>query len=129
MWRPADEHRVLLMVGRTTGYTTGPRGEYVLGIVDGKPMRSRGGREHRLFLPGQLVAWDPSNAHTGAAINDQPSGRSPAEPPSKSETRPFSRRSSAKRSSPRSESSGSPGFFSIGPWSAPAYSGSCEHPA
>ena len=72
MWRPADEDRVLLMAGRTTGYTMEPRGEYVFGIVDGKPMRSRRGREHRLVLPGQLVAWDPSNAHTGAAINDQP---------------------------------------------------------
>jgi AraC-like DNA-binding protein len=72
MWRPADEDRVLLMAGRTTGYTMEPRGEYVFGIVTEKPMRSRRGREHRLVLPGQLVAWDPSNAHTGAAINNQP---------------------------------------------------------
>jgi Helix-turn-helix domain/AraC-like ligand binding domain len=72
MWRPADEDRILLMAGRTTGYTMEPRGEYVFGIVDGKPMRSRRGREHRVVLPGQLVAWDPSSAHTGAAINDQP---------------------------------------------------------
>jgi AraC-like DNA-binding protein len=72
MWRPADEDRVLLMAGRTTGYTMEPRGEYVFGIVDGKPMRSRRGRERRLVLPGQLVAWDPSNAHSGTAINDQP---------------------------------------------------------
>jgi hypothetical protein len=72
MWRPGDEDRVLLMAGRTTGYTMEPRGEYVFGIVAGQPMRSRRGREHRLVLPGQLVAWDPSNAHTGAAVNHQP---------------------------------------------------------
>lgn len=72
MWRPANEDRVLLMAGQTTGYTMEPRGEYVFGIVEGKPMRSRRGREHRLVLPGRLVVWDPSNAHTGAAMNDQP---------------------------------------------------------
>ena len=55
MWRPADEDRVLLMAGRTTGYTMEPRGEYVFGIVDGKPMRSRRGREHRLVLPGRSL--------------------------------------------------------------------------
>jgi AraC-like DNA-binding protein len=72
MWRPVDEDRVLLMAGRTTRYAIEPRGEYVFGIVAGQPMRSRRGRETRLVLPGQLVAWDPSNAHAGAAIDGQP---------------------------------------------------------
>ena len=35
-------------------------------------MRSRRGREHRLVRPGQLVAWDPSNAHSGTAVDGQP---------------------------------------------------------
>ena len=69
MWRPADEDRVLLMAGRTTRYAMEPRGEYVFGIVAGRPMRSRRGGERRLVRPGQLVAWDPSNAHAGAAVD------------------------------------------------------------
>jgi hypothetical protein len=72
MWRPADEDRVLLMAGRTTSYTMEPRGEYVFGIVAGQPMLSRRGRERRLVLPGQLVAWDPSNAHSGTTVSGQP---------------------------------------------------------
>ena len=30
------------------------------------------GREQRLVLPGQLVAWDPSDAHAGAAVDGRP---------------------------------------------------------
>jgi AraC-like DNA-binding protein len=72
MWRPTDEDRVLLMAGQTTRYAIEPRGEYVFGIVAGQPMRSRRGRERRLVLPGQLVAWDPSDAHSGRAVDGQP---------------------------------------------------------
>jgi len=72
MWRPAGEGRVLLMAGRTTRYAIEPRGEYVFGIVTGRPMRSRRGRERRLVRPGELVAWDHSGAHSGAAVDAQP---------------------------------------------------------
>jgi AraC-like DNA-binding protein len=72
VWRAAEAGPVLLMAGQTTHYAIEPRGEYVFGIVAGKPMRSRRGRERRLIAPGQLVAWDPSNAHAGAAIDGQP---------------------------------------------------------
>jgi len=72
MWRAADAGPVLLMAGQTTQYAIEPRGEYVFGIVARKPMRSRRGRERRLIRPGQLVAWDPSNAHAGAAVDGQP---------------------------------------------------------
>jgi AraC-like DNA-binding protein len=72
MWRPAGEDRVLLMAGRTTRYAIEPRGEYVFGIVAGQPMRSRRGHERRLVRPGQLVAWDPSGAHSGAAVEGRP---------------------------------------------------------
>ena len=72
MWRPADEDRVLLMAGRTTRYAIEPRGEYVFGVVAGQPMRSRRGRERRLVRPGQLVAWDPSSAHAGVAVDGRP---------------------------------------------------------
>ena len=68
MWRPAPGSRVLLMAGQTTRYAIEPRGEYVFGIVTGEPMRSRRGRERRLVRPGQLVAWDPSAAHSGSAV-------------------------------------------------------------
>jgi AraC-like DNA-binding protein len=72
MWRPTGEDRVLLMAGRTTSYAVEPRGEYVVGVVAGQPMRSRRGRERRLVRPGQLVVWDPSGPHAGSAVDDRP---------------------------------------------------------
>src|SRR5579859_8134389 len=72
MSRPVEQDRVLLITGHTTRYTMEPRGEYVFGVVAGNPMRSRRGAERRLVRPGQLVAWDPSNAHAGAAVDGQP---------------------------------------------------------
>jgi AraC-like DNA-binding protein len=63
---------VLLMAGRTTSYEVEPRGEYVFGVVAGRPMRSRRQRERRLVRPGRLVAWDPSGAHSGVAVDGQP---------------------------------------------------------
>lgn len=63
MWRPAE--RVLMLAGRTTGYAIEPRGEYVFGVVAGGLMRAaRGGRRYTV-RPGQLVAWDASDAHSG----------------------------------------------------------------
>lgn len=55
------------MAGRTSSYAIEPRGEYVFGVVTNEAMRSRRGRERRLVAPGQLVAWDPSAAHSGTA--------------------------------------------------------------
>jgi AraC-like DNA-binding protein len=69
VWRPADEARVLLMAGPSTGYAVDPRGEYVFGLVTGSPMRARRGRVRRLVEPGQLVTWDPSAAHSGTPAN------------------------------------------------------------
>jgi AraC-like DNA-binding protein len=63
---------VLLMAGRTSSYAIEPRGEYVFGIVEGQPMRSSRGRERRVVQPGQLVAWDPSNAHAGTTASGAP---------------------------------------------------------
>jgi AraC-like DNA-binding protein len=72
MWRAPGGERVLLMASRTTQYAMEPRGEYVFGIVGEQPMRSRRGRERRLVRPGQLVAWDPSHAHAGSAVDERP---------------------------------------------------------
>lgn len=71
MWRPGSEDRVLAMAGRTTQYAIEPRGEYIFGVVGGRTMQSRRGRERRLIRPGQVVAWDPSAAHAGAAVDGQ----------------------------------------------------------
>src|SRR3954468_23268745 len=72
MWRAANQPRVLLMAGDTTRYRITPQAEYVFGVVAGQPMRSRRGRERRLVRPGDLVAWDPSAAHAGAAVDGRP---------------------------------------------------------
>jgi AraC-like DNA-binding protein len=72
IWRPENEPRILLMAGRTTRYAIEPRAEYVFGIVEGEPMRSRRGRERRIVRPGELVAWDPSGAHAGTALDGRP---------------------------------------------------------
>jgi AraC-like DNA-binding protein len=66
MWRAAG---VLLMAGRTERYAVDPRGEYVFGVVGERPMLARRGRERRLVPPGRLVAWDPSHAHSGTAVD------------------------------------------------------------
>ena len=71
IWRSADESRVLLMAGRTTGYAVDPRGEYVFGAVSEHAMRSRRGRERRIVEPGRLVAWDPSGSTPGTAVDGQ----------------------------------------------------------
>lgn len=60
---------MLLMAGRTTRYAIEPRGEYVFGIVAGQAMRARRGRDSHLVRPGELVAWDPSAWHGGAALD------------------------------------------------------------
>jgi AraC-like DNA-binding protein len=69
MWRPAGAERVLVMAGQTTRYAIEPRGEYVFGIVTGRPMRARRGRRAHLVRPGELVAWDPSARHAGRALD------------------------------------------------------------
>lgn len=72
IWRPRHENRALLIAGQTARYAIEPRGEYVFGIVAGQPMRARRGRETHLVRPGQLVAWDPSGAHSGSAVDGRP---------------------------------------------------------
>jgi AraC-like DNA-binding protein len=72
MWRAAEEERVLWMAGRTAHYAIEPRGEYVFGVIDEQPMCSVRGRERRVVPPGQLVAWDPSQAHAGSAVDGRP---------------------------------------------------------
>jgi AraC-like DNA-binding protein len=66
IWRP--EERVLMLAGRTTAYAIEPRGEYVFGVVAEQPMHARRGRRRHVVLPGQLVAWDPSDAHSGESV-------------------------------------------------------------
>ena len=72
MWRPADEGRIVLLAGQTASYAVEPRGEYFVGVNAGQPMRSRRGRETRLVPPGQVIAWDPSAAHAGTAVEGRP---------------------------------------------------------
>ena len=75
MWRPADEDRVLLMAGRPRGYAIEPRASTSSGSSAGQPMQSRRGTNDGIVRPGQFVAWDPSGAHAGAAVDGRPGPR------------------------------------------------------
>lgn len=68
LWRTGT---VLLMAGHTTGYVMEPRDEYVFGVITERPMRAQRGNERWLVAPGQVLAWDPSATHAGAAVKDR----------------------------------------------------------
>lgn len=72
IWRPGEQARVMLMAGQTTEYALRPRGEYVFGTIAARPMHAHRGREMWLAEPGQLVAWDPSDTHSGTAVDSRP---------------------------------------------------------
>ena len=69
VWRATPEDGVLFMHGRTTRYSVEPRGEYVFGVVAGQPMDARRGTFRERVVPGQVVAWDPTAAHRGDAVD------------------------------------------------------------
>lgn len=69
IWRAPGQDGVLLMHGRTTRYQVEPRGEYVFGLVSDQPMDVRRGEFSERVQPGQLVAWDPTGAHRGGAVD------------------------------------------------------------
>ncbi|HEX8102874.1 MAG TPA: helix-turn-helix domain-containing protein, partial [Solirubrobacteraceae bacterium] len=52
-----------------TRYRVEPRGEYVFGYVGDAPMDVRREGRRRRVAPGELVAWDPSAAHQGRAVD------------------------------------------------------------
>jgi AraC-like DNA-binding protein len=65
-WRPEGLPGVIAMDGVVSSHAAEPRGEYMIGVIGGRPMRLlRGGRTHVLG-PGTLAVLDPSRAHRGA---------------------------------------------------------------
>jgi AraC-like DNA-binding protein len=75
-WRTPEHQRLIWMAGRTTHYRVDPLGEYVVGVATGSGYRLHRGRRQELVAPHQLVALDPSAAHSGTPINSEPwSGR------------------------------------------------------
>ncbi len=60
------------MAGQTTRYAIDPRAQYVFGIVADQPMLARRGPRRWLVQPGDLVAWDSSDAHAGTAPDARP---------------------------------------------------------
>jgi AraC-like DNA-binding protein len=69
IWRPAGGGRLLAMHGITTGYAIDPVGTYVLGLVVRGGFRAARGRERHDVRAGDVVAWDPWQAHRGNAID------------------------------------------------------------
>lgn len=70
--RPADQPAVLLMHGTTAAYETEPDGQYFIGRVSRGGFVARRGRQRWTVPPGALVAWDPSAAHAGIAVDGRP---------------------------------------------------------
>jgi AraC-like DNA-binding protein len=66
VWRSDLADGCLCMSGMSTGYSVDPVGEYVVGVVIAGAMRVRRGREEFVFDAGDVCAWDPSAAHSGA---------------------------------------------------------------
>lgn len=65
-WRPEGLPGVIAMDGVVSSHAAEPRGEYMVGVIIGRPMRLlRGGHTHVLG-PGTLAVLDPSRAHRGA---------------------------------------------------------------
>jgi AraC-like DNA-binding protein len=69
IWRPAGGARLLAMHGITTGYAIDPVGTYVLGLVVRGGFRAARGRERHDVRAGDVVAWNPWQAHRGTAID------------------------------------------------------------
>jgi AraC-like DNA-binding protein len=64
-WRPEGLPGVIAMDGVVSSHAAEPRGEYMVGVIIGRPMRLlRGGHTHVLG-PGTLAVLDPSRAHRG----------------------------------------------------------------
>lgn len=64
-WRPEGLPGVIAMDGVVSSHAVEPRGEYMVGVIIGRPMRLlRGGHTHVLG-PGTLAVLDPTQAHRG----------------------------------------------------------------
>lgn len=69
-WRPDGLSGVIAMDGVVSSHAAEPRGEYMIGVIGGRPMRLlRGGCTHVLG-PGSLGVLDPSRAHRGVPAAD-----------------------------------------------------------
>jgi AraC-like DNA-binding protein len=65
--RPAAQPGVLLMHGTTASYETDPDGQYFIGRTSRAGFVARRGARRWTAPPGALLAWDPSQRHSGSA--------------------------------------------------------------
>jgi AraC-like DNA-binding protein len=71
-WRTPEHERLIWMAGRTTHYRVDPLGEYIVGVATRPGYRLHRGRRRELVAPHQLVALDPSMAHSGSPVGAEP---------------------------------------------------------
>jgi len=68
IWRAADLDGVLALAGTTSAYAVDPRaGELIVGVIDRGALRVRRARRVHELSAGDLVIWDSSHPHAGAA--------------------------------------------------------------
>src|SRR5215469_3951614 len=71
-WRPDGLPRVIAMDGVVSSHAAEPRGEYMIGVIERRPVCIvRGGRRH-VVGPGSLAVLDPSISHRGVPAADGP---------------------------------------------------------
>jgi AraC-like DNA-binding protein len=71
-WRAAGVERAIFMRGRTTGYAADPVGEYIIGVPTSVGYLLHRGRDRCSVPSGGLVVLDPTTAHRGLPLVDQP---------------------------------------------------------
>lgn len=71
-WRPEGLPGVIAMDGVVSAHAAEPRGEYMIGMIGGRPMRLLRGGRTSVLGPGSLAVLDPSRAHRGAPAVDGP---------------------------------------------------------
>ena len=65
-WRPEGLTGVIAMEGVVSSHAAEPRGEYMVGVIGGRPMRLLRGGSTDVLGPGALAVLDPSCPHRGA---------------------------------------------------------------
>lgn len=69
-WRPDGLPRVIAMDGVVSSHAAEPRGEYMIGVIERRPVAIVRGQQRHFVLPGGLAVLDPCLPHRGVPAAD-----------------------------------------------------------